>query len=61
LEKKKKRIKPFCFEYDKVSECMVLKIYDKEGMFPLILKIHEIPECKPYKIILTKNKKLTMV
>ncbi len=57
MENKKRPDKSFCLEYDKTSERMVMVIYDKDGMFPLVLKV---PGCDPREILVTKNGRIQM-
>ena len=47
LLKAKQPKKSYEFFYDEVSECMVFRIYDTEGMLPLIIKGEF---AKPYKL-----------
>jgi len=41
--------------YDKTSERNILKIFDKDSLFPLLIKVHSL---EPRELIITKNRKL---
>jgi hypothetical protein len=52
---KKQRAKTYTFRYSEELEGMVLEIFD-EGMFPLFMRMPEIPSIGTRKIILINKK-----
>lgn len=50
--------KSFLWEHDKTHQCMVLRILDTEGMYPLYLKD---PDAGIYKIQKNRSGNLQMV
>jgi hypothetical protein len=51
--------KPFGFNWDPTSKCMVWEIRKIDGLFPLLIKL-PFEDAKTYELVLTQNQKLNL-
>ena len=49
----------FGFDWDPISQRMVFKIYETDGLFPLLIKL-PFENAKTYELILTQHGRLNL-